>query len=505
MRRVTLFRSIYVRTILLLTLSILIVFSGLGLVYYAIATRGSERQQTSLLLNSAQTLAGVIASKLDATGEINDLEVAGTISFAARSTSSLVWVVNYSGEIILNTGMPAEAASQLTKSERGYYRLPVRYLAALGTGTSGITISGDFRGLLHTKDYDWISAVYPIRSATGGYNGEIQLHYPKKPDNLTSFMLTNSLIASFITAFGIALLFIWILSKNITRPIRLLSRAADQVSRGDLSTRIVLTGINDPKSLNGSKPLLTDDLAVLVTTMNTMIERLENQEHVRTDFISSISHDLRTPITSIRGFVEGMLDGTIPPERHLHYLEIVKQETLRLQDLVNTMFDASMIKSDQKYDQTVFDINSVIKEDVIGLESLLTEKQLGVQTDFWQDEQGRLLAIGNREAINRVVYNIMTNAIRFTPAEGIIALTTRRTAKTREIEVVIEDSGPGIPESEYPYIFDRFYKVDKSRTAKGSGLGLFICRSILKAHGQRVTVSRSDLGGARFTFTLASP
>ena len=138
----------------------------------------------------------------------------------------------------------------------------------------------------------------------------------------------------------------------------------------------------------------------------------------------------------------------------------------------------------------------MIKEDVIGLESLLSEKKLGVQTDFLQDEQGRLLVIGDREAINRVVYNILTNAIRFTPDEGIIALTTRRSGRPKEIEVIIEDSGPGIPESEYPYIFDRFYKVDKSRTAKGSGLGLYICRTILAAHGQRI-IGRAQRSGRR--------
>ena len=396
-------------------------------------------------------------------------------------------------------------AGQLAKSERGYYVLPERFLAARSAGTSGKTETGDFHGLLKTQGYDWISAAYPVRTATGSYNGEVQLHYPRKPGNLTSFMLTNSLIASFVAAIGIALLLIWILSRNITRPIRLLSMAADRVSRGDLTARIVLPGINDAPPGKEVKPLVTDDLTVLVTTMNTMIEKLEKQEHDQKDFISSVSHDLRTPITSIRGFVEGMLDGTIPAERHSHYLEIVKQEAVRLQSLVKTMFDASLLDSERKYDQTVFDINDVIREDVIGLESMLLEKNIGVQTEFLKDDHGRLMAIGDRAAISRVVYNILTNAIKFTPNEGIIALTTRRGSKPRELEVVIEDSGPGIPENETTRIFDRFYKIDKSRKSKGSGLGLFICRTILKGHGQRISVGRSELGGARFVFTLASP
>ncbi len=500
-----LIRSVYARTIMQLTLAILIVFSALGLVYYTIASMSSQRQQVDMLLSGAQTISEVIANEMDSSGEISDPEVISYISFTARSTGAIVWVVNYAGEIVLNTGIPGEAARQMTKTSRNYYQLQARFLATMGSGTTGVSTTGDFYGLFQSSGSKWISAAWPLPSSTGSFNGEIQIHYSEIPHNLTSFMLTNSLIVSFIAAFGIAMLFIWILSRNITRPIRLLSKAADKVSRGDLSARIVLPGISDPKSLAAPDALVKDDLTILVSTMNTMIEKLENQERDRKDFISSVSHDLRTPITSIRGFVEGMLDGTVPADRFQYYLEIVKQESLRLQNLVNTMFEGSLLENDRKINQTVFDINEVIKEDVIGLEPLLSEKHLGVQTDFLQDDQDRLLVIGDREAINRVVYNILSNAIRFTPDEGIIALTTRRSSRPKEIEVIIEDSGPGIPESEFMKVFDRFYKVDKSRTAKGSGLGLYICRTILAAHGQRISVARSDLGGARFIFTLAIP
>jgi signal transduction histidine kinase len=498
-----LIRSAYARTIMQLTLAILIVFSILGIVYYGIVTQNTLRQQTDQLLNSAQAIALVMADNLDDSGEVSSQAVISYVNFTARSTGAVVWIVNYSGEIILYAG-GIPAAEQLSKNSRNYYLLASQYLVTKGSGMSGVTQSGDFHGLFSKTGFKWLSAAWPIPTATS-YRGEVQIHYRQESSSLTNFLMTSSLVTSFLAAFGIALLFIGILSRNITKPIRLLSNAADKVSRGDLSVRIMLPGINDAPGQNGANVLVTDDLTFLVNTMNTMIEKLENQERDRKDFISSVSHDLRTPITSIRGFVEGMLDGTVPPERYLHYLEIVKQEALRLQTLVNTIFEANLLDSDRKINPTVFDINAVIKEDVIGLESLLSEKKLGVQTDFLEDEQGRLLAIGDREAINRVVYNLLSNAIRFTPDEGIIALTTRRSGRTKEIEIIIEDSGNGIPESEYPYIFDRFYKIDKSRTAKGSGLGLYICRTILAAHGQRISVARSDLGGARFIFTLTIP
>jgi signal transduction histidine kinase len=416
-------------------------------------------------------------------------------------------VVNNNGEIVLRFQCARLCfRDSLERSSAGYYRSTGRHSRPPGDPARPVSArAAIFAACSADSGGNWLTAAWPVPTASGAYRGEIQIHYEQRPSSLTSFLLTSSLVTSFLAAFGIALLFIGILSRNITRPIRLLSNAADQVSRGDLSVRVVIPGINDQASLKGDSALVTDDLTVLVNTVNTMIEKLENQERDRKDFISSISHDLRTPITSISGFVEGMLDGTVPANRYQHYLGIVKQEALRLQTLVNTMFEANILAGERKIVPTVFDINEVIKEDVIGLEALLAEKRLGVQTDFLADDQGRLLAIGDREAINRVVYNIMSNAIRFTPADGIIALTTRRSGRPKEIEVIIEDSGPGIPENEYPYIFDRFYKIDKSRTAKGSGLGLHICRTILAAHGQRITVGRSDLGGARFTFTLSVP
>lgn len=501
-----LIRSLYTRTILQLALAILVVFSLMGLVYYGIVTVATQRQETSQLLSSATAIADVVASSYNPlSGELTDLNVYSYVNFTARSTGAIVWVLNQYGELILSTGIPNEVKSQFMANSNGNLTLPPLYRGGTTLGTSGRSFVGDYHGLFKATGQRWISTIVPLPSSSGFYAGEVQLHRQLVTPTFNSFLMANSLLISLLVSFMIALLFIGLLSRNITRPIRLLSQAAERVYQGDLSVRVVLPGINDQGSA-ASKALVTDDLTVLVNTMNSMIEKMEHQDRDRRDYISSVSHDLRTPITSIKGFIEGMLDGTIPPERSSHYLEIVKQEVLRLQGLVNTLAEASLYESGrQKLNQTVFDINTVIKEDVIGLESLLIAKRISVQTDFLRDDQGRLLVYGDREAISRVVYNIITNAIKFTPEEGIIALSTHRSARPREIEVIIEDSGSGIPESEYPYIFDQFYKVDKSRTAKGSGLGLYICRTILAAHGQRIFAARSDLGGARFIFTLPTP
>ncbi len=493
-------RSIYIRTVVQLTMAILVVFLVLGLVYYTIVSQANTRQQRDQLLSAAQAIAVTVGTNLDKDGLINNPQVNSYVNFTARSTGALVWIVNHKGEIIMQTGVPAAVLRELGRSDQGYYLLADNQLAAKYSGTSGITIEGDFGGMFKESGGHWLSTAYQIPSGSAGYRGEIQLHLQQSRHTFLAFLMTNGLVASFLVAFAIALLINGILSRNITRPLRLLAETVEKVARGDLSARVRLPG-SAAEEDSRSSLLAKDDLTTLMQTMNDMIEKLANQEKDRKDFISSVSHDLRTPITSIRGFIEGMLDGTIPQDRSDHYLGIVKQEVLRLQTLVNTMFEGSVLESERKLDQTVFDINRVIKEDIIGLETLLASKNLDVQTDFFAETE-QLLVIGDREAISRVVYNILSNAVRFTPQDGIIALATRRSKRSKEIEVVIEDSGPGIPADEYPFIFDRFYKIDKSRSAHGSGLGLYICRTILNAHGQRIDVAKSDLGGARFIFTL---
>ena len=504
MRPRRLMHSLYGRTILQLGMAILIVFTLMGVVYYGIVTTASARQQSSQLLSSAKAIAEVVGPSFNATrGQITSSNVISYLNFTARSTGALVWVVDRNGLFAYQTSIPGAIISQLEAAD-GQYTLPSTYRGGAVLGTSGLSTIGDFRGLFRSTGQRWISTVVPLPSPTGAYLGEIQLHRPVVTESFNSFLMTNSLLFSMLVAFLLALVFIGLLSRNITRPIRLLAKTADRVYRGDLSARVEWPGAVDRQASN--QALVTDDLMVLVETMNSMIEKLEHQERGRRDFISSVSHDLRTPLTSVRGFVEGILDGTVPEEKIGTYLEIVKQEVLRLQNLVNTLSETSLYESGSVHlDETVFDINAVIKEDVYGLESLLNEKNIGVQTDFDESEQGRLLAVGDREAINRVVYNIISNAIRFSPQEGVIALTTRRVPRSHQLEIIIEDSGPGIPASDWPYIFDRFYKVDKSRTSKGSGLGLFICRTILSAHGQRIAVGDSDLGGAKFSFTLSAP
>ena len=229
-------------------------------------------------------------------------------------------------------------------------------------------------------------------------------------------------------------------------------------------------------------------------------------EKQRSDFVSDVSHELRTPMTSISGFVEGILDGTIPPEKHEYYLKIVLDESRRLTKLVNDMFEMSkMSSSEYKLDITTFDINELIRTCIIGLENRICDKNLDLNVDFKNDE---LKVLADKDSIKRVVLNIMDNAIKFSYPNTTMGISTW--TEKRKAYISIGNFGDGIDSSELSSIFNRFYKTDKSRTKEksGAGIGLSLVKNIMVLHKQSVWVESvetkegSNVKYTKFTFTL---
>ena len=190
-----------------------------------------------------------------------------------------------------------------------------------------------------------------------------------------------------------------------------------------------------------SEEFQDDDLILLIRTFNTLIEKFETQEKERMDFMSSISHDLRSPITSIRGFVEGMLDGTVPTDQMEHYLKIVQQESIRLQQLVNELFEMSTVLRKDNILMSIFDMNELIADVIDSHEPQLHEKNITLQVALAPDDES--LVIGNDEAIQRVVVNMLGNAIRFCSLNGKIRISSRIT-DSKLYQFVIEDNGSGL-------------------------------------------------------------
>ncbi|MBE7052499.1 MAG: HAMP domain-containing histidine kinase [Ruminococcaceae bacterium] len=281
--------------------------------------------------------------------------------------------------------------------------------------------------------------------------------------------------------------FLYFFSKNITTPLKKINEALKAFSKGDFSRRVDITSFNE--------------LGQVASNVNTMADSIESFESMRKAFVSDVSHELRTPMTSISGFVEGILDGTIPPEEEKKYLEIVLSETKRLSRLVNDLLTASRFDNDrQELQKTSFDLFELAKIVLIKFEKEITEKNINVTIE---SDDERHVVFADSDAITQVLINLIHNAVKFTNAGGYIKIKLRD--ENNKCYFTVENSGDGIEKEKLKMIWERFYKTDDSRSTdkSGVGLGLYIVKRIIDSHDESIYVS-SDVGKATcFTFTLS--
>lgn len=297
-------------------------------------------------------------------------------------------------------------------------------------------------------------------------------------------ILEQSLRAMMI-ALAIGAVMILIISQLITQPLRAMSRAADRFARGDFRQRVRVNS--------------RDEVGLLATSFNSMADELERLEQTRRDFVANVSHELRSPLTSIQGFINGMLDGTVQEEDREHYLSIVLDETRRLNKLITTLLDLSHIESGQTaLNITTFDINELISRVLIRQEGRIEAKGIEVEIDFSKD----ICPVNaDPDRIEQVLINLIDNAIKYGKENGTLTLSTGRADGA--VRITVADDGPGIPEADLPLVFERFHKVDKAHTkGNGTGLGLAIAKSIIDQHSQRIWVESKEGEGATFIFTL---
>jgi signal transduction histidine kinase len=241
-------------------------------------------------------------------------------------------------------------------------------------------------------------------------------------------------------------------------------------------------------------------MGALIDSFNKMADSLEQAEKRRSEFIANISHELRTPMTTIAGFADGILDGTIPPEQERKYLVSIRDETRRLSRLVRDMLDVSRAKAKaaDASRRTVFDLTELMLQTMLSFESRATKKNLDVDPQL---PDSHLMVIADKDAITQVIYNLLDNAIKF--ANPGSCLVVRLYKDMGKAYVSIKDYGETIPPDDLPYIFDRFHKSDRSRSLdkEGVGLGLYLVKTIINAHDEDIAV-RSEDGMTEFVFTL---
>lgn len=308
--------------------------------------------------------------------------------------------------------------------------------------------------------------------------------------------MAMSLILAFLltalVSMAVAFILLYYQSMKISRPISSINSAVRDLAAGNFGKRVNVES--------------DDEIGQLASSFNFMANSIEDLERQRSSFISDVSHELRTPMTSISGFIEGILDGTIPPEKQDYYLNIVLDESKRLTKMVNDMLEMTKMTSNEyQLDITSFDINELIRTCIISLENRICEKNLDLNVDFQTDE---LKVLADKDAVKRVVLNLMDNAIKFSYPNTTIGISTR--LEKHKVYVVIGNFGDGISSDDLSKIFNRFYKTDKSRTNEksGAGLGLSFVRNILLLHKQSIWVESLDTKEGsnakytKFTFTL---
>ncbi len=304
--------------------------------------------------------------------------------------------------------------------------------------------------------------------------------------NETYTKVINTLWLPAIGIFMAGFAMIYILVNNIVSRVRKLNNATQAVAKGRFDIALTVRG--------------NDEISQLARDFNKMAEDLKVSDASKRDFVSNAAHELRSPMTSINGFVEGMLDGTIPPEKHKDYLEIVSSEVKRLTKLVKTMLDLSRIESgSDKISMTKVDINEVIRHVIIRLMQKIEQKGICPEIEISDDP---LWVLADSDKIEQVLQNLIDNAIKFTDEGKHLFISTEK--KGAKVFVKVKDEGAGINENDLKFIWDRFYTVDKARSGEktGTGLGLSIVKSIIDQHGETISVKSTVNEGTEFIFTL---
>lgn len=296
---------------------------------------------------------------------------------------------------------------------------------------------------------------------------------------------TQTLVLILLVTLVVALIISFILSQHMTRPLKAIAAAAKEFAAGNFEVRV-------PED---NRCYEIDELAV---SFNNMARDLDQLEELTRGFISNVSHEFKTPMTTIGGFVDGMIDGTIPADQRDKYLHIIAEETRRLSRMVGRMLDAAKIQSGELLiNPAPMDFSAMTTQILLSFEQKIEKKQLDVCCEL----DDRLIVMGDRDHLYRAVYNLVDNAVKFINEGGRLCL--RAHPEGEFCAFSISNTGTGISSDDLPHIFDRFYKADRSRSMDktGAGLGLYIVKNIINLHGGEISV-RSDGGETEFEFTL---
>ena len=479
------FKSIfakYVTAFMMIVLSsFLIIIAIISSIIIRFSTdRKAEIMENSAIASSTYIEGLFVHSDADGVEKVVDSssdEVRAMLDAITRNANDMtVLVSDNSGKIVMAVG---NNESEISDGES----IPKAFMDEVNGGNE-ISGSERLKGVFENEHMIYAAPVYNNADAVCG-----TVFVCAESSMLSELLdvIVKAVVVSILWVLLAALIAVYFITEKITGPLKEISVAAKQFAKGKFDVRVRVRG--------------NDEIARLAEAMNNMAESLNNYDNMRNTFMSNVSHDLRSPMTSISGFIDGILDGVIPPEKQEYYLRIVSTEIRRLSRLVASLLDLSRIQAgDRKFTMAPFDACEMCREIIISFEDRINEKHLEVEFDCSDDE---LYVVADRDAIYQIAYNLCDNAVKFSAEGGVLRVSVKR-LKNKKALISVYNEGQGIAEADLPYVFERFYKSDKSRglNKNGVGLGLYISKTIVEAHGESIWVESEAGKNCCFSFTL---
>ena len=396
-----------------------------------------------------------------------------SVTLISRTSSTQVLLLDAKGNLVMCSEGPTCIHDALTvapeflqamRTEEGFFEL----------GTLGDTFT---------------SRYYTAGRAISNQEGAVVGYVMACASASALGVFLGDMFSSFVLSAGLMMLISSVLSilftSRLTGPLRRIAEAARKFGGGDFSTRVPVAG--------------DDEVAQLAMTFNTMARNLEDIDSSRSNFMGNIAHELRTPMTSIKGFIDGMLDGTIPPEMYQHYLSIVSQEVGRLARLTQNMLDITKLEAGEyKVNARSYDVWETVTGVVFGAEKRIEDAKVEIQGLA----PTRTMVYADPDLVFQVLYNLLDNALKFTGEGGTITMGVQKSGGF--VTVSVRNTGVGISKHVLPFVFERFYKEDKSRglNTRGSGLGLHICKVLVGLSGGEIHADSKEGEWCQFSFTL---
>lgn len=462
------------------SLLIIASISVLGITFMIFANKYFEGERINILnlcvSSAVETLETTYGTSVDDVAQ-SKVPLREQLRLISATTQTTVFVANKEGRALVCTDS-ADTCAHLQKI------LPHIALEKTEAQAGIVSVS------------DIFAAEYQENSYTAGTvlrdkKGEVTGYIFASSDASSIMIFTNALLSIFLLSAGVMILLSSIVSlaitSKLTTPLTSISDAAKRFSQGDFSARAMVGG--------------DDEVAHLAYTFNNMATFAEKNETSRSNFVTNIAHELRTPMTSIKGFVDGIIDGTIEPKQQNKYLKIVSDEIGRLARLTNSMLNISKLDSGEFImNVEKYNIWDTITAVAFAFENRIEAANISIK-GF---EPQRIRVVADKDIIHQVVYNIVDNALKFTPDNGYITFHVAEDKASGFVVVKIRNSGVGIRKEALPYVFERFYKADASRSVhtKGAGIGLYIAKTLVQRSGGDIDVESQEGEYTEFIFTL---